>query len=83
MEDALDRFTAWESRTPLNRAVGWYVLGMTIGLAMEWSEGWNSIEQIFETMILGGLICASISLLVSFTKWIFAAATLRLLDPKA
>ncbi len=76
------RVVDWESRSPFNRAVAWYVLGMAMGLVMEWSEGWHSTEQTFQSMISIGLICASLSLVVSFAKFALAAATLRLLKPK-
>ena len=76
------RVVDWESRSPFNRAVAWYVLGMAMGLVMEWSEGWHSTEQTFQSMISIGLICASLSLIVSYAKFTLAAATLRLLKPK-
>ncbi|SVA79864.1 uncharacterized protein METZ01_LOCUS132718 [marine metagenome] len=55
---------------------------MAMGLVMEWSEGWHSTEQTFQSMISIGLICASLSLIVSYAKFTLAAATLRLLKPK-
>ena len=76
------RVVDWESRSPFNRAVAWYVLGMAMGLVMEWSEGWHSTEQTVGSMIGVGLICASLSLVWSFAKFALAAATLRLLKPK-
>jgi len=81
MEGALDRFIAWDERSPFNRAVVWYVLGMVMGLVFEWEGDWYSPEQTFQSMIAVGLICASISLVWSFAKFALATATLRLLEP--
>ncbi len=95
MGGALDRLIAWESEfvegffsdptapwSPLKRALLWCVLGMVMGLVIEWEYGWHSTEQTVGSMIGVGLICASISLVWSFAKFALATATLRLLGPE-